>query len=239
MGRRRSLSLFESANTVVHRTAAVTNLAKPKSYLRRIWSQAAADTRRFWKPYHVITAIAFSVVVTAIVWAAIRGWSSWRDMHYAPLLAILIFLSGWGIVFVVAFFLAPAGLDAQSQRTIADLSQQLEMPDKAVADHLRQLLAGLGNNGREALKFILHYDEVSRRQVKLGLLSWEETTKAIDECLDAGLIECRHQIFAGAYFAFYWVPESFRPALKRILLPHGQTYLTAAVYRDSKSLLDA
>jgi hypothetical protein len=238
MGRPTPLSLFESDTTVVDRTAAVANLAKLKSYLRRIWSQAAADTRTFWNPYRIITAIAFPVV-PAIFWVAIRGWTSWRVMLYAALLGTLIFLSGWGIVFVVRFLLAPAALDAQSQRIIAELSQRLEMPDKAAADRLRQLLAGLGNNGREALKFILQYDEVARRQVKLGLLSWEETTKAIDECLDAGLIECRHQIYAGAYFAFYWVPESFRPTLNRMLLPHGHNYLTAAVYKHSDSVLDA
>lgn len=216
MGRPTPLRLFESDRTVVYRTAAVTTVAKPKSYSRRLWSQAAGDTRRFWNSYRIITAIV-SAIVPAIFWAAIRGWTSWRDMLYTAPLGIIIFLSEWGIVFVVGFLRAPAALDAQSQRTIADLSQQIEMPDKAVADHLGQLLAGLGNNGREALKFILLYDEVARRQVKLGSLSWEETTKAIDECLDAGLIECRHEVHASAYFAFYWVPDNFRPTLKRIL----------------------
>lgn len=234
MGRPTSLRLFEFDRTVVCRTAAVNTLAKPKSYLRRLGSQAVGDTRRFWNSYGIITAIV-SPIVTAIFWVAITGWTSWRDILYAALPGILIFLSGWGIVFVVGFLLAPAALDAQSQRTIADLSQQLEMPDKAVADHLSQLLAGLGNNGREALKFILLYDEVARRQVKLGSLSWEETTKAIDECLDAGLIDCRHELHASAYFAFYWVPENFRPTMKRILYPQGRNYLTAAVNRNSDS----
>src|SRR5215469_3509 len=110
MGRHTPLSLFESDRTVVCRTAAVTTLAKPKSYLRRMRSQAAADTRRFWKSYRIITAIAF-LIVTAIFWVAIGGGTSWRDMLYAALPAILMLLSGWGIVFVIGFLLAPVALD--------------------------------------------------------------------------------------------------------------------------------
>ena len=196
----------------------MTTLAKPKSYFGRLWSQAATETWKFWNSYRIITAIA-SPIVTAIFWVIIKGWTGWREMLYAALLGILIFLTGWGIVFVVGFLRAPAALDAQSQRTIADLSQQLELPDKVLAEHLGQLLTGVGDNGRELLKFILLYDEVPRDQVKLGSVSSEETNKTISECADAGLINRRIEVYGSGAISlgFYSVPEGFRPTLKRML----------------------
>jgi hypothetical protein len=199
-------------------------LAESKSYRARLWSHAGAETRRFWNSYRISTAIA-APVVTALFWVAIRGWTDWLAILYALLLGILIFLSGWGIVFIVSCGLAPVALDAQSQHTIAELSKKLELPDKALAVHLTQLLENVGPHGKNLIKFMLLYDEeVGRAQVSGGL-SDKDLSKTLRECSDQGLIKSRHEQSGphGMFISsFYWIPDGFRPTLKRILYTQDQ-----------------
>ncbi len=143
-------------------------------------------------------------------------------MFDAFLIGLAIFLSGWGIVFIVSFVCAPAALDAQSQRMITDLSEKLEVPDKVLATHLAGLLEKVGPNGRDILKFILLRDEeVERRQLKDDALSRDEISGALQVCSKEGLINTRderHGQYANIILnSFYRIPDGFRLALKRIL----------------------
>jgi hypothetical protein len=194
-------------------------LAELKPYRARLWSHAGEETRRYWNSYRVGTAIA-SPVVTAIFWVAVKGWAGWQPVLYALLVGIAIFLSGWGIVFIVSFGLSPSALDAQSQHTITGLSEQLALPDKVLAAHLAKLLEKVGPNGQEAIKFVLLYEEVSRQQITIETLSEQDTTAALRACVNEGLMNARyeqHGSFGMFVLSFYWVPEGFRPTLKKIL----------------------
>ena len=82
-------------------------------------------------------------------------------MLYAALLGILIFLSGWGIVFIVSFVHAPTVLDAECQRTVRQLSEELDAPDKMLESHLTKLLGKVGKAGERIVCFVLLDDELS------------------------------------------------------------------------------
>jgi ABC-type Fe3+ transport system permease subunit len=57
-----------------------------------------------------MSTAVISPIITAIFWITIKGWGGWSQVLYAALLGILIFLSGWGIVFIVSFVHAPTVL---------------------------------------------------------------------------------------------------------------------------------
>ncbi len=143
-------------------------------------------------------------------------------MVYAFILGILIFLSGWGIVFIVSATRAPAALDAQSQSTIAGLNEKLELPDKVQAEHLKQLLANVGENGKALVKFMLLYEhEIGWGQIRVPNLSDKEASEAMNACRDQGLIVGRreqHPTHAAISNSYFSIPDGFRPTLKRVLL---------------------
>lgn len=178
------------------------------------------ETRRYWNSYRIGTAIA-SPVITALFWVAIKGWVGWIQMLYAVLLGILIFFSGWGLVFVISFCRAPVALDAEYQHTIARLKQELELPDKAAADYLADKVKIVGENGQALLKFmLLHDEEVSRAQIKVAGLSYDDIGKSLHVCAEQGLIKTRFEQSGTTWFSvnsYHWIPEGFRAPLKRLL----------------------
>jgi len=158
-------------------------------------------------------------------------------MLYAVLLGILIFLSGWGIVFIVSFAHGPVALDAENQRAIKALSQKLELPDKALAAHLRRLLETVGPKGQEIARFLLFDDdEIAYDQIKVSF-SNEEKSESLQLCTDEGLLKARHEPY-GPYDmmirSFYWLPSGFRPTLK-ILLYRPENALSLPSSRPKSS----
>jgi hypothetical protein len=149
-------------------------------------------------------------------------------MLYAVLLGILLFFSGWGIAFVVSFVCAPAALDAKCQETITKLSQELAIPDADLAARLTPWLEQVGPNGREIIKFMLLYnEEVERGQLESGTtLSQQAAFDAVQVCLKQRLIKMREvrdkQYSHIMLNIYYWVPDGFRSALKRMLFARPQ-----------------
>ena len=145
-------------------------------------------------------------------------------MAYAVILGLLIFFSGWGIVFIINFGRAPAALDAESQETIGSLNNQLELPDKALADYLAGLLEKLSEKGKTILEFLLFHDEpIGRSKIKPENLTYDEVSKALSECHEQTLVESRIEsiemgmAYRMGYSTYYWIPSGFRRTLKELL----------------------
>ena len=81
-------------------------------------------------------------------------------MLYAALLGFGLFFAGWGIVFVVSLAYAPTQLDAECQTTISKLAYKLALPDQALAEHIRGLLAQISENGKKVLRLTLLYEVI-------------------------------------------------------------------------------
>jgi hypothetical protein len=188
------------------------------SYLSRVVAKAKHETALFtWRK--LLTGLCMAVIVRIALWhfavAAPRLSDLWRDL--------LIIVGSYAVVIisssVINLVRAPALLDAECQRTIEDLSRQLEVPDKAKAAYLNQLLEKVGDNGKVAIRFLLfHSEEVSGWKIKLPNLSNEETYKALRDCSEQGLINTRSVIGPGMSInSYYWIPDSFRTTLTRIL----------------------
>jgi hypothetical protein len=125
--------------------------------------------------------------------------------------------------FLVNLFRAPALLDADLQKEIGRLSEQLALPDKAQADHLRTLLAKLNDNGRAILNLALFHDELTYKIMEASGISHDVIRDGTRNCLDAGLLhwENNHPDPTSALrwlSDVYWVSPEIRPALKRLLL---------------------
>jgi hypothetical protein len=124
--------------------------------------------------------------------------------------------------FVVNLFRDPALLDAEAQNKISRLSAELELPDKAQAEHLRSLIAKLDGNGVAILKLALFHEQLNYRLMESSGLSHEERQRGIHNCLDSGLL--RYQNNYPDYTSplrwlgdIYYVSPEIRAPLKRLL----------------------
>jgi hypothetical protein len=158
-------------------------------------------------------------------------------MLYAALLGFGLFFAGWGIVFVVSLAYAPTQLDAECQTTISKLAYKLALPDQALAEHIRGLLAQISENGKKVLRLTLLYEVIETRQIKIEGMSFDETRDATNECISVGLLRIELENvdmsspLAVAYQrGFCQIPPGFRETLKRLLytIPEQQSPVTAS-----------
>jgi hypothetical protein len=195
------------------------------SYSSRILAKAKHETALFtWRK--LVTGLCMAVTIRIALWyfaGASAKWSYlWRDL--------LIIVGSYVFVVIISFLVnlvrAPGLLDAESQETIKNLNRQLELPDKALADHLIGLLQKVSQHGKSVLRFLLLYEhQIGRYQIKPEGLSDDEVSTALRECFEHTLVESHTEamytgmpISVGNYFAtYYWIPDGFRPILKRLL----------------------
>jgi len=145
-------------------------------------------------------------------------------MAYAALLGLVLFFVGWGIAFFVSLSRAPAQLDAACQKEVNELRTELTLPDKALADHLRGLLAQISESATMVLKFVILYDVIETQQMKIAGLSFNDMLKASQECVSVGLLRVEYDaidltspLAIATSRSFYQVPPEFRETLKRLL----------------------
>jgi len=196
-------------------------LIQPVPYRKRLWLRAVAETRRYWNAHRTTTAIT-SPIITALFWVAIRGWKGWLELLYAALLGVGIFFVSWGIAFLVSLAYAPVQLDAALQSEISQLSEQLALPDKAQADHLRALLAKLNENGKAILSLALFHEELTYKLMEASGISQDVIQDGIRNCMDAGLLHWQNNhpdpMSPLRWLSdVYWVSSEIRAPLKRLL----------------------
>lgn len=143
-------------------------------------------------------------------------------MIQAILYGVVVFFCGWGIAFFVSLARAPALLDAECQQVIKRLSDELELPDQALATYLADLLSQVGNDGFELLRFMLLHDEIGLTLIKVKGLSANQVSEAVRLCTVVGLLKYRVETsekFSQVVFRkfFYRVPPEYRQTLKRLL----------------------
>ena len=145
-------------------------------------------------------------------------------MFYAALLGVGLFFAGWGIVFVISLACAPAQLDAECQTKINELTDKLALPDQALAEHLRGLLAQISEDAKKFLQIAVLYDVFDTRQLQVEGLSFDEIWDASKECKSLGLLTIEWEDVDTSSPAavqnmrlFCRVPPEFRETLKRLL----------------------
>jgi hypothetical protein len=196
-------------------------MPKPSSYLRRWVAKACSETKAFTGSKLLVGAM-MSVIVQTALWKFGKLHLKWSDLGQT----LTIFAGGYVTAvigsFTVNLFRAPALLDRECQQAIKRLSQELELPDQAQADHLRGLVAKLGDKGKVVLKFALLHEEITHQQMKIEGLPCQDVQQGCRECLNLGLLKCRNDCpdrtnpMIWSYDVF-WVPPEFSVPLKRLL----------------------
>jgi len=104
------------------------------------------------------------------------------------------------------------------------VTSALALPDIALTNHLRQLLAPISDDGRKVMKLALLYDVIETPQMKIEGLSFQAIQKARHECVQAGLLREEYEpidisspLAIAMQRSFYQVPREFRETLKRLL----------------------
>ena len=107
------------------------------------------------------------------------------------------------------------------------IDEQVALPNDALADQLRGLVAQISEDAKIVLRFVVLYEVIERREIKIDSLSWDATQDALRECEKATLIIGEHDSASG--FApmhvlanlrsFYYVRQERREILKRMLYP--------------------
>ncbi len=129
-------------------------------------------------------------------------------------------LWGFGII-------TPAVIFTKQSMTIHELSDKLELPDKALAEHLRESLEHVGINGKRVIQFLLWHGETIPPQVKVTGMTEKEVYEALELTIAENLIKRRVET-RGDYgspllskmlgtYVFYFVPDELKDTLTRLL----------------------
>jgi len=84
------------------------------------------------------------------------------------------------------------------------------------------LIRKIGETEKSVITFFLfHGEELSFPQVKIEGLSDETLYEALSRCVKGGILNCRYERIGDGPLSFnswYWIPEGYKPALKKLLL---------------------
>jgi hypothetical protein len=183
------------------------------SYARRRLTKASLETAGFtYRKLLVGACMAVIVRLWHFRQVKLSSADVWADL--------LIIVGSYGAVVLALFawnwFRAPALLDAECQQEISRLKSELDLPDKALADHLRALLAQVGENAMKVLRLVVLHDVIETPHVKIEGLSREAVRDACLECVSAGLFRLDYEAVDPSR-GCYQVPSEFRETLKRLL----------------------
>ena len=188
-------------------------------YYRRLFRQFLRDLFKLGSGQVIGALLSIAILVLQIHYGVIPRTLTLQSVE-SVLWPYLILVFG---LCLLSAFRAPAQLDAEHRGKIAQLSSELELPDKAQAEYLRAHVAKLSENAKAIMRFVLIIgDEVSKQDLSTVLPSWDEVYKAYRQCLDLKLLKTRNDAtdmasaMTGRYEVF-WVPDEFRLPLKRIL----------------------
>jgi hypothetical protein len=202
-------------------------MPEPPSYARRFFAKAFHETTSFAHRKLLVSAF-MAVIVRLAFWRFAQTQATWEGVWHELWRDLLIVLGSYATVIlgslVVNLFRAPGLLDAEFQQEINRLTSALALPDKALADHLRELLTQVSEDAKKVLRLATLYDVIETPQIKIDGLSWDAMKKARQECVSAGLLRVEYEavdMSSPLAFAkqrsFYQVPQEFRETLKRLL----------------------
>jgi hypothetical protein len=202
-------------------------MPEPLSYNRRVFAKAFQETASFTQRKLSVSAF-MAVIVRVAFWRFAQTQATWNGVWAEVWRDLLIIVGSYTTVilgsFVVNLFRAPGLLDAECQQQISHLTSELDLPDKAKANHIRGLLAQVSEDAKKILRLAMHYEAIEIRHIKIEGLSWDDIQKALQECVSATLLRVEHEsIDTSSMLAyakmrvFYQVPQEFRETLKRLL----------------------
>jgi hypothetical protein len=170
--------------------------------------------------------VILALAILAFQWyygliPAEHGWKEIKSIGWPYVVLI-------GILFLLFVFRTPVELDSEAQKRINELSKKLELPDKALTEHLQELLSRVGSNERKVSQFLLWHGETTERRIKISGLTDEEISKSLHICFSENLIKTRYvppttPNSATSYIdfdpgiTFYFVHEEIKNTLRHLL----------------------
>jgi hypothetical protein len=107
---------------------------------------------------------------------------------------------------------------SERQATIDDLSKQLAIPDQALTEHVKMLLAKTSDKARSFLRIAALHDVFDPRQLNIKDLRSDEIMPLANECVRAGLLTIEWvDDHRGSMNPRCQVPPGFRNILIRLL----------------------
>jgi hypothetical protein len=199
--------------------------AEYANYFRRLWAKLAQHLFRLGGEHVLGAVLAIAGLGVQYHYGLIPAEHGWKEIKsigwpYAALVGMLVLLS---------FLRTVVALDSESQRKIRELSGRLEFPDKALAEHLREPLRRVGDNGKKVIQFILWHGETLKTKIKIPGMSEKEIYESVDLCVSENLVCCRSEApitsgFARRYPApivllttYCFVPDELKDTLMRLI----------------------
>jgi len=194
-------------------------MSEQHSYWPRFFKRVFSETALFTTRKLLVGAVMGIITRIALLEF---GKKALEEVKLDTMIFIGSYITATIFSFLINLVRVPALLDAECQREIRRLSAVVEGPDKAQADHLRQLLAKLNDEGLTVLKLALFHDELNYKIMDAAGLSPETIQKGTRNCLDSGLLHWGNNSpnsSMGLWWMgdFYWISPEIRLPLSRLI----------------------
>ena len=226
MPRDRRASLCASPARLVFRfMPTLPSVAEYANYFRRLSAKLAKHLFRLGLEHVLGAVLAIAVLGVQYHYGLIPAEHGWKEIKsigwpYALLVGMLVLLS---------FLRTIVELDSESQGKIRELSGRLEFPDKALAEHLREPLRRVGDNGKKVIQFIIWHGETLKTKIKIPGMTEKEIYESVDLCVSENLVCYRSEApttsgYAGRFPApivlrttFCFVHDELKDTLMRLI----------------------
>ena len=191
------------------------------------FTRAFTETKAFTQHKLTVSAI-MAIIVRVAFWGIAQVQLTWSALGHELLRDLLIIVISYAVASagscVFNLIRVPALIDADCQSKISQLSEQLALPDKVLAEYIAGLLAQINENAIKILQLALLYDVIESRQMKIDSLSFDDIQNSRQECVSVGLLRVEYEtvdryspLAIANQRSFYQVPPEFRETLKRLL----------------------
>jgi hypothetical protein len=188
-----------------------------KSWLR----QAFHDTA-FLARDKMLYGLAVAIIGLGLQRAlGLHPWTNIGEIMFTVLIAyVIVWLCAWAYNVLCT----PVTHAIAKESEITHLKDALELPDKELAAHVRELLACVGENGKTVLRFILWHGEMSPPQIKIAGITDKEIYETLRLCYSQNLLRIRvegsisyESPLRSLFGTLYYVPEELKATLNRLL----------------------
>ncbi|MGA2989545.1 MAG: hypothetical protein ABSD88_03640, partial [Candidatus Korobacteraceae bacterium] len=192
-----------------------------RQYYAHVFTRAFTETKTFTQHKLTVSAI-MAIIVRVAFWGFAQVQLTWSGVGHELLRDLLIVVICYAIATAGSFCFnlirVPALIDADYRSEVGRLSEELALPDKELAEHITELLNQVSDVDKKIVWLILMHGEITRPHVKVPEVTWEQTWKSLEKCIDVGLLRIGNpgNPSSGALWQLsvsYYVPPEFRDSL--------------------------